>query len=60
MCLAILGGGQNFSSGARGDRAAVYNVLRFIVSCWDGLFYHYDYMEILRANNGLERFVCKF
>lgn len=41
------------------DRAAVHNILRFTASYWEGLFYHYDYAEIPRTNNDLERFIRK-
>ena len=41
------------------DRAAVHNILRFMASYWEGLFYHYDYADIPRTNNDLERFIRK-
>lgn len=43
----------------REDRVGVNNVLRFMASYWEGLFCHYDYMEIPRTNNDLERFIGK-
>jgi hypothetical protein len=41
----------------REERAAICNILRFTASYWEGLFYHYDYLEIPRTNNDLERFI---
>jgi hypothetical protein len=41
----------------REDMDAVKNILRFTASYWEGLFYHYDYVEIPRTNNDLERFI---
>jgi hypothetical protein len=41
------------------ERVAVQNILRFMASYWEGLFYHYDCMEIPRTNNDLERFIRK-
>ncbi len=43
----------------REERDAVCNILRFTASYWEGLFYHYDYAEIPRTNNDLERFIRK-
>ena len=43
----------------REEKAAVCNILRFTASYWEGLFYHYDYAEIPRTNNDLERFIRK-
>ena len=41
------------------ERGAVCNILRFTASYWEGLFYHYDHLEIPRTNNDLERFIRK-
>jgi hypothetical protein len=41
------------------DRVAIENILRFMVSHWGGLFYHYDWPVIPRTNNALESFICK-
>lgn len=41
----------------REEKAAICNILRFTASYWEGLFYHYDYAEIPKANNELERFI---
>jgi hypothetical protein len=41
------------------ERAAIYNILRFSASYWEGLFYHYDHLEIPKTNNDLERFIRK-
>lgn len=41
------------------DRVTVHNILRFAASYWEGLFYHYDYLEIPMTNNDLERFIRK-
>jgi hypothetical protein len=40
-----------------GDRGAVLNILKFTASYWNGLFYHYDQMEIPRTNNELEAYI---
>ena len=39
------------------DRLAVENILKFMASYWEGLFYHYDKAVIPRTNNDLERFI---
>jgi hypothetical protein len=41
----------------REEKAAICNILRFTASYWEGLFYHYDYAEIPKTNNDLERFI---
>lgn len=43
----------------REDKAAIYNILRFSASYWEGLFYHYDNVGLPRTNNDLERFIRK-
>lgn len=47
----------HFRSREEGD--AVCNILRFTASYWEGLFYHYDHLEIPKTNNDLERFIRK-
>ena len=42
------------------DRLAVENVLKFMASYWEGLFYHYDQPMVPRTNNDLERFILLF
>ena len=39
------------------DRVVVANILKFMVSYWEGLFHHYDCLEVPRTNNDLERFI---
>jgi hypothetical protein len=41
----------------REEKAAIYNILRFTASYWEGLFCHYDHSEVPRTNNDLERFI---
>jgi hypothetical protein len=41
----------------REEKAAICNILRFTASYWEGLFCHYDYAEIPKTNNDLERFI---
>jgi hypothetical protein len=43
----------------REEKAAVCNILRFTASYWEGLFYHYDHLEIPKTNNDLERFISR-
>ena len=43
----------------REEKAAICNILKFTVSYWEGLFYHYDNAQIPRTNNDLERFIRK-
>jgi hypothetical protein len=38
------------------EKAAVLNILKFSASYWEGLFHHYDHVEIPRTNNDLEVF----
>lgn len=38
------------------EKAAVLNILKFTASYWEGLFFHYDQVEIPRTNNDLEVF----
>jgi len=33
-------------------------ILKFMVSYWEGLFFHYDKAVVSRANIDLERFIC--
>jgi hypothetical protein len=39
------------------DREVAANILKFMVSYWEGLFYHYDDRALPRTNNDLERFI---
>jgi hypothetical protein len=32
------------------DREIVENILKYLVSSWEGLFYHYDCLAIVRSN----------
>jgi hypothetical protein len=41
------------------EKAAVLNILKFTDSYWEGLFYHYDHLEIPRTNNDLEVYIRK-
>lgn len=41
------------------DRLIFENILKFMVSYWEGLFYHYGRSEVPRTNNDLERFICR-
>ena len=41
------------------DRLVFENVLKFMVSYWEGLFYHYDVPLVPMTNNDLERFICR-
>jgi hypothetical protein len=43
----------------RQEKTAVCNILKFTASYWEGLFYHYDHVEIPKTNNDLERFIRK-
>ena len=39
------------------EKAAVLNIIKFTASYWEGLFHHYDHMEIPRTNNDLEVYI---
>lgn len=41
----------------RDEKAAVLNILKFTKSYWEGLFHHYDHVEIPRTNNDLEVYI---
>ena len=43
----------------RQEKTAVCNILKFTASYWEGLFYHYDHLDIPKTNNDLERFIRK-
>lgn len=43
----------------REERTAIYNILRFTASYWEGLFYYYDHADVPKTNNDLERFIRK-
>jgi hypothetical protein len=41
------------------DGLVFENILKFMASYWEGLFFHYDMSLVPRTNNDLERFICR-
>lgn len=39
------------------EKAAIANILKFTASYWEGLFHHYDQVEMPRTNNDLESYI---